>query len=315
MKVFVTGAAGFSGRHLCACLAGIRATGVECVGLVRRDRGALPAGTRTVTGDLLEKESMAAVVREVVPDCTVHLAGALRGNPDALLTSNAAGTANLIEAHRRHAPGARIIVVSSSAVYGDAGEGPIPEDTPFRPVSAYGESKVAQERIALDAALDGLSIAIVRPFNLAGPGQPAAFVIGRIVEDALAVERGDQEAVRLGSLAPRRDYVDVRDAVRAYWLLAAHPAFDAVCAGRAFNVGSGRPTAVRDLLTICEEVRGRRYPLRLDEHPAPDLVPTQTADTRAIAAAVGWQPRYTLRQTMQDMFAEAEAGHAKRTGC
>jgi nucleoside-diphosphate-sugar epimerase len=245
----------------------------------------------------------------------VHLAGALRGEPEDLLASNATGTAHLLDAHRRYAPGARIIVVSSSAVYGYAGAAPIPEDAPRRPVSAYGESKVAQERVAFAAAHDGLAIAIVRPFNLAGPGQSPVFVAGRIVEEALAVERGEQKEIRLGSLAPRRDYVDVRDAVRAYWLLAAHPDFEFACAGRAFNVGSGRASAVGELVALCEEVRGCRYPLRLDDRPRVELIPSQTADTRAIASATGWQPRCTLRQTIEDMFAEAETGHAKRTGC
>jgi len=179
-------------------------------------------------------------VNDICPDAIIHLGGMTRGDLGNLLQANVIGTKNILDAGFAANPDCRILVVSSSAVYGYPGEAPIPESTPLRPLSEYGISKMAQEALALmHHTLNGTHVSIARPFNLAGPGQPESFICGKLVRQVADIEQQKKTALDLLETSSSRDLIDVRDVVRGYWALISHPDFSGKCSGRAFNLGSG----------------------------------------------------------------------------
>jgi GDP-4-dehydro-6-deoxy-D-mannose reductase len=307
MKVLVTGASGFTGVHMHAHLARRCGADHEVWGLAR----GIPQGASSLrwkAADLRDPALVDAAIRTICPDMTLHLAALTTGSDALLHAVNVQGTENLLAAHRRHAPKARILVVSSSAVYGNAGEQPVPEDTPLHPLTAYGKSKCEQELCALAYHRDGMNLGIARPFNLAGPGQSPEFVCGNIVRQVCAIHAGRQEAIHLRDRSSCRDFVDVRDAVRAYWELLTFPGWDDTCAGHAFNVGSERAFSVGTLITVAEDITGTRYPTEIEPDSGKPQVPVQVSDCTRIRSLTGWRAEIPLPRTMKDMIRAACAG-------
>ena len=302
MNVLVTGAAGFTGRRMMAYLATQK--DVTPVGLVRREipkTGDLP--TIPMVADLLDNQRLQAVIPSACPDAVIHLAGLTGGSPEVLHATNVEGTKNLLDAVIRFNPACRILVVSSSAVYGYAGDGPIPETSPLKPVSDYGKSKAEQEMIAFDYAFKEKSaVAVARPFNLAGPGQTDVFVCGRIVNQVVDIERGERDALDLWETSSSRDLIDVRDVVSGYWALLSHPDFPAECSGKAFNLGAGKAFRVSEIIAIVAAITGNHYRVRLPDTPHPIRIPTQQSDNARITALTGWLPEIPLEKTLRDML-------------
>ena len=309
MKILITGASGFSGtaliRHLLAV--GER----DICGIVRslpknpdRDRQ-----VRFVPCDLLDYQRVQEVIADVCPDRVVHLAGLNHGTLDDLLMTNVTGTRNLLDAVQQTNPACRILVVSSSAVYGFAGQKPITENTCLKPISNYGVSKAAQEHVALmQHAINGAPIAIVRPFNLVGPGQPDSFICGRIVRQVVEIEQGERKNLELQETRSYRDFIDVRDAVRAYWALVSHSDFNHACSGTKFNIGSGTAHAVSDVISLVENTTGRQYVVTLPENPPRTPIPYQQGDNTLIRKVSGWHPKISLKDSLADMLAVARSG-------
>ena len=227
MRVLITGATGFAGRHLATLCA---AVGHEVHALVRPGReAAVTHGVRAHAADLGDTGQVAALVRRVAPEGVVHLAGASsvgRSFDDPLGTwdVNLGGTLSVLEALRTAAPDTRALIVTSGEIYGRVPVYalPVTEHTPFDPVSPYGASKAAADLAAGQyRAAYGVAAIRVRAFNHIGPGQDARFVLPNIARQIARAERdglGHVE-VTVGNLDTRRDFVDVRDMVRAYVLL------------------------------------------------------------------------------------------------
>jgi len=305
MKVLVTGAAGFTGRRMMEYLSAPGAP--EPVGLVKR----LPLGQEGdgsfIAADLLDQDSLKAAVSATCPDAVIHLAGLTQGTAEALAAANVTGTKNLLNAAVAANPSCRILVVSSSAVYGYAGDSPIPETAPLRPVGDYGKSKVAQEDLCRQFDMGDSAVAVVRPFNLAGPGQPDSFVCGRIVRQVNEIHDGKRDTLELREIVSSRDLVDVRDVVRGYWALVSRPDYRRDCSGKAFNLGSGMAYRVSAVIALVEEITGERYEVRLPEKPPAIPVPTQRSDNSRITSLTGWRPEIPLKETLRDMLDAARA--------
>jgi GDP-4-dehydro-6-deoxy-D-mannose reductase len=221
-----------------------------------------------------------------------------------LLDANVVATQNLLDAACALENPPRVIVTGSSAEYGYAGTGPIAESAPLRPVGAYGVSKAAADLLARSyAAVRELPVAVVRPFNLVGPGQSDAYLCGKIARQAVEIDLGHRDEISLSDLSSRRDFVDVRDMVAACWSLASIPDFGNRCAGKAFNIGSGNARSVADVLEIVSKITGKRYPVLLPDQEPPVAVPTQRSDNTLITATCGWKPSLTLSQSLKDMLA------------
>lgn len=288
--LFLTGAAGFVGRHL-ASLA--RAEGHEVVGVDRRD----VEGAHTV--DLRDADRLRSVLERARPTWVVHLAGVLR-SPDALAFYGAhvEGTVALLEAVVRLPTRPRVVLASSSAVYGRA-TGVLREDQPAAPLTHYAASKLAQEVVAARAgAADGLEVVVARSFNVVGPGQPETLAAGAFARQIALAERTGRREISVGELGATRDFVDVRDVARAYLALAARGR-----PGGVYNVCSGVGTTLRALLD--ELLLAARVPVevRFDagRRQAHD-VPVQIGDRSRIGSEVQWAPTIPLRQSLIDLL-------------
>jgi len=302
-RALVTGGAGFVGRHLASFLA---AKGCDIWSLDRRAGG--PAGATVIEADLLEPEAADRAVAESLPDFVVHLAArtpanAPGGSAADWLGGDPVATHHLLDAIRTRAPLARVLVVSSSAVYGNvpANRLPIAESSPLQPTTLYGVAKAAVELVALRFYVTfGLHVTRVRPFNLVGPGEPASMLTSTLAVQVARIVSGDCAAVvRMRHRATSRDYVDVRDAVRAYWL-----ALERGVPGEAYNVCSGRCTEIGLLAERLLSVAGASAAVEeTDPAPAPGDIAVQSGDGTKLAAATGWVPEIPLDESLRDLLA------------
>jgi GDP-4-dehydro-6-deoxy-D-mannose reductase len=308
MTILVTGATGFSGQALVRHL--LSAGELDISGIARfvPEKSGPGPGVRLFACDLTDRKQVAEVLSQLRPDRIIHLAGLNRGKAFDLFRANITGTENLLDAVLDINPGCQILVVSSSAVYGYAGDAPISEEMPVKPVGEYGMSKAAQEKVVLERQVKrGAQVAIARTFNLVGPGQPDSLLCGRIVKQVVEIERGGRKTLELLETRSYRDFIDVRDAVRAYRALISHPEFTDMCSGRIFNVGSGKAHAVSDVISLIEEITGQTFVVDLPEDPPIVPIPYQQGDISRIRNLTDWQPEISLKKTLADMLAAARA--------
>lgn len=304
MRVLVTGADGFVGRHLVPRLL---ARGDE-VGAACRPGGApLEAGAATrISFELTEDASVRAALA-YDPDAVVHLAAVAstreaRQDPGGAWVVNAAGTARLAEAmaSRRESGGrdALLLVVSSGEVYG-AGTGvPRREDDPPAPLSPYAASKVGAEVAALEVhRRTGLRVAIARPFTHTGPGQDPRFVLPAFVRRLRAARAEGARVVPTGNLDPVRDLLDVRDVVEAYVALlgAGEP-------GEVYNVARGEGESLRSLFHRLADLIG----VAAEPQPSAELarardIPHMVGDAGKLRRATGWAPAISLEATLRGL--------------
>lgn len=311
MRLLVTGADGFVGRHLVRRLArdGHR------IGAACRPGGAPAAwGDAEVTEIPLELTSDESV-REAVefgPEAVVHLA-AVASNTEAFAdpglawTVNAAGTARLAEAlARRRAGGggeARLLLISSGEVYGAGAEAPRRERDALLPASPYAASKVGAETAGLEVwRRTGLPVIIARPFTHTGPGQDRRFVLPSFVARLREAKAAGERRVPTGNLEPVRDLLDVRDVVEAYVMLLRSGV-----PGEIYNVARGEGASVGTLFRMLAEL------LEVSAEPEPDPalarrsdIPHLVGDSTKLRRATGWAPARTLQQTLQGLV-DAEA--------
>jgi len=297
---FVTGAAGFCGRHLVADLqsAGYRVAGLD------RAASSCP-GAALYVADLDQQDRLQAILAEVRPDLLFHLAALTdpRLRYEELHYVNALGTLSLLDTARQVCPAARVLIASTSAVYGrvPAGRLPIDEDEPFHPANLYAVSKVAQEMIAYQHfAAHGLAVIRSRAFNLTGPGESPGFVTSAFARQIVEIEAGRRPPIiHVGNLDTVRDFVDVRDAVRAYRLLAEQGE-----PGTAYNVCSGRGVSIRALLDALLELA--RVPgIVVEPDPGrlqPADVPISVGSSHELCTTAGWSPTVSLEQTLRDVL-------------
>jgi len=313
MKVLVTGASGFTGQQMIRHLS--QQGGLAVTGLVRKPVPFFQGGNFSCVGaDLLDRARLFDVLTMVRPDRIIHLAGLNHGSLKELLDTNETGTKNLLDAAFKTNPECRVLVIGSSAAYGYAGDDPVREDAPLRPLSDYGVSKAAQDTLALKHhAACGSQVSVARPFNLVGPGQPPTFICGRIVQQVVEIENRQRDALDILETSSRRDFIDVRDAVRAYWAILSHPEFSQQCAGRAFNIGSGITFAISAVISLIEEITGDRYTVRVPENPPGVPVPFLVSDTTRIRTITGWAPEIPFKESLRDMLeaARSSAGNSK----
>lgn len=301
MKILITGSSGFTGHYLINHLLSQSACVKHIWGLSRCSSLITHKKFTPVYVDLGVKESIDCLMQEIRPDAIIHLAGLNRGDLEDLLRSNVVNTRHLLDAMRIHAPGALVLVVSSSAVYGYAGEKPIPEETTLHPVGAYGISKVAEELLAFQYyQVYDLAIAVARPFNLVGPRQLDSFVCGRIIRQALEINVGKRDRFELTGGDARRDYIDVRDVVDAYWRLISHHLFTEKIAGRVFNIGRERSYSVSDIINMISVMMKISSPTSL-QNLGEELVPNQVADTTILRKETDWRPLIDMYSSLKDM--------------
>jgi GDP-4-dehydro-6-deoxy-D-mannose reductase len=289
----ITGVSGFVGKRLQQQLVdqGWQVFGFDVI----------PGLKDVFVGDLSDRVAVSRAITESKPDVIFHLAGVIKSNtPEIFYKVNLLGTLVLLDAVVESGFRPRIVVASSSAVYGrKSGEKPISERVQLHPVTDYAVSKAAQETAALryyDSY--GLAVMIVRMFNLLGPGQPSDLACSAFAcQIALAEMSGETEIVT-GNLGARRDFVDVRDAVRAFAMLAEKGE-----AGQIYNVCSGRGVAIRKCLGEMMSMSTNQLSVRVDaERVQKNDVPVQVGSYQKLHNATGWSPKISLRQSLVDLL-------------
>lgn len=311
MKAFVTGITGFVGSHLADLLL---KENVEIIGLTRwrSPKENILHLVDQVTlehGDLVDLPSLLSILDKHRPDVVFHLAAqsfvpySFRA-PVATLESNVIGTCNLLEAIKilRDDKFDPIVhICSSSEVYGQVrkDEVPIKEDNPFRPASPYAVSKVGEDMLALQYWLSwGIKTIRTRLFTHTGPRRGDVFVVSNFAKQIAEIEDGKRDPIiSVGNLDSIRTFMDVRDAVKAYWLLVNN------CpAGEVYNVGGNITMTVGEMLNKLIQLSTRKD---IEVHTDPDRmrpsdVTLQIPCTDKFREATGWEPEVSFETTLQD---------------
>ncbi|NOJ83695.1 GDP-mannose 4,6-dehydratase [Myxococcus xanthus] len=308
MRILVTGADGFVGRHLCALL---RAAGDEVVE-AHGPRGE-GVNSNALHFDVANEASVKAAVAEVKPEGIIHLAGfssvaKSHHNPSRVFAVNTMGVVHLLTAVRESVPKARVVLVGSGEVYGPVPEGTrATEDTPAVPLSPYAASKSAAELAAVQFHRSyGLEVVMARPFNHLGAGQDPTFVVPSFAAQIRAIGLGTVDPVlRTGNLDAVRDFSHVRDVVEAYRLL-----LDKGAPGQAYNIGSGEGRTIRSLLEEMLSLAGVNARIELD--PArlrPSDIPSLVGAPDKLKA-LGWAPKLTVADALRDVLGPRVPGAA-----
>lgn len=239
MNLLVTGADGFTGRHLVRMA---RARGMD---------------VQALAADLRDADAIGRAVGAHSADAVIHLAAVAfvgHGSATDFYSVNTVGSTLLLDAlARQPRPPSRVLLASSANIYGNAATSPITEDTPPAPVNHYAMSKMAMETMAANWA-DRLPLVIARPFNYTGPGQDESFVIAKLV--AHFARRAP--VITLGNIDVEREYNDVDMVCRAY--------LDMIACGitGTFNVCTGTTHALRDVIALLAQITGHTPEIQVD---------------------------------------------------
>jgi GDP-4-dehydro-6-deoxy-D-mannose reductase len=307
VKVLITGIAGFAGSHLAelALREGAEVVGTILPGAPVDNLATMQKDVTTVGCDLTEPGAAASVLLATRPDRVFHLAGAaVVGTSWALradvLRTNLETMYQLCEGLRRHP--VPCLVVSSGEVYGvvPEAEQPIPETRRWAPGSPYALSKASQELYAgYYARSEGIPLVIVRAFNHVGPRQGLGFVWSDVARQIAEIERGREPAIlEVGTTTTQRDFTDVRDMVRAYWLLLARGE-----PGRTYNAASGKAMSIQEVIDGFLARAARPIEVRqVAERVRPIDLPLLMGDASRLRALTGWAPTIPLLQTLEDVL-------------
>lgn len=311
MKALITGITGFAGSHLAEYLLAEHPD-VEVFGTYRwRSRmdniEHIRSKVKLLEADLRDYTSMHAALEKSRPDVIFHLAAqsfvpSSWTAPNETLTTNVAGQTNLFEAVRALRLDPVIQIACSSEQYGLVlpGETPIRETNPLRPLSPYAVSKVAQDYLGYQYFQSyGLKVVRTRGFNHTGPRRGQVFVTSNFCSQVAAIELGLQEPViRVGNIDAIRDFTDVRDMVRAYWLAVtkAKP-------GEVYNIATGNGIKIREMLERLIKLGKVDVKIEVDpDRLRPSDVEILIGDASKFKADTGWEPRIPFEQTLNDLL-------------
>lgn len=319
MKAFITGITGMVGSHLAEFL--LEETDWEIHGLIRW-RSPLDNIESLVSrinekdrvflhyGDLRDSQSLDLVVEKIRPDYTFHLAAQSypKTSFDAPLdtyATNISGTSSLLEALKKYSPKSVIHVCASSEVFGRVSKDklPINEECSFHPASPYAISKIGTDLVGrFYAEAYDMKVMSTRMFTHTGPRRGDVFAESTFAKQIAMAEKGIIEPIiKVGNLDSMRTIADVRDAVRAYYMLVTvNPT-----SGEYYNIGGTHSCTIGQILndlislsTIKDKIIIEQDPDRLRPIDA-DL---QIPDTTKFKKHTGWEPEYTYEQTISDLL-------------
>lgn len=311
MRVLITGMTGMVGSHLAEYILSHH-PGVDIHGMLRW-RSPLTHISHLLDrinihyAELRDLHSLVALLRKVQPERIFHLAAqsfvtTSFDAPVDTLHTNVIGTTNLLDAIRITGIDTKIHVCSSSEVYGQVleNEVPIKESNPFRPASPYAVSKVGEDMVAYQYFLSyGIKTYRTRMFTHTGPRRGDVFAESAYAKQIVEIEAGIRaNPVRVGNLDSIRTFADVRDAVRAYWLLLEHGV-----PGEVYNIGGNRTMTCGDMLEMLKTMA--RCPIEHLVDPAllrPSDVTLQIPDTTKFHQATGWAPEIPFEDTLQHLL-------------
>ncbi|MEM7413311.1 MAG: GDP-mannose 4,6-dehydratase [Myxococcota bacterium] len=300
MRIWVSGAAGFVGSRL---------------------RPRLEAAGHTVIGvdrevEITDPEAVRESLTSARPDAILHLAAQSSSTRSAAAPERAAqinygGTANVLQLAREHHSQCRVVLVSSSEIYGSRSPGaePFRETDGLAPRTPYARTKAAADLLAARYAADGLDVVRARPFNHTGPGQsPDAFVVPSFARQVAQIASGERPAaLQVGNLASVRDFLDVDDVIEAYLRL-----LDRDVPPGAYNIASGQGRRIGDLLDDLIALAETEATIEVDPErfrPTDDSV----GDASKLRAATGWEPKIPWRDTLSRVLESVASTEAPPT--
>ena len=309
-NALITGITGFVGSHLAEYLLNKE---INVYGTIRwrsktENIDHIKNKLELKQADMKDAHSLESVVNEVEPNYVFHLAAqsfvpmSWRAPADTLET-NIIGTAHLFEAIRKLDCNPVIQVAGSSEEYGLVypDEVPIKETNPLRPLSPYGVSKVAEDRLAYQYYKSyGLKTVITRAFNHEGPRRGEVFVTSNFSKQIAEIEKGKRKPViHVGNLNAQRDFSDVRDVVRAYWLAVNKCEY-----GEVYNICSEKARRIRSVLDLLlnlskvKNIEVKQDPTRM----RPSDVEMLQGDCTKFREKTGWKPEISFEKTMEDLL-------------
>ncbi|MFM1801518.1 MAG: hypothetical protein RJA81_870 [Planctomycetota bacterium] len=305
-RVLVTGAAGFIGSHLVETLveaghqvrAFVRYNGRDDRGHLDRLPNQTLASVEVFRGDLKDPEAVRKAVAE--QEWVLHL-GALIAipysyqNPLDVVQTNVLGTAHVLDACRDSNSLQRVVLTSTSEVYGTAQYVPIDEKHPLVGQSPYAATKIASDSLGLSYYRSfQLPVTVLRPFNTFGPRQSARAIIPSVISQVLVSPK-----IRLGSLSPRRDLTYVKDTARAFMTIAGCDA----ALGKVVNIGRGEDLTIGELVEKIGEIIGVKIEVETDQQrirPEKSEVGRLLAGTSLAQELFEWSSHYTLEQGLAE---------------
>lgn len=307
----ITGITGFVGSHLTELLL---KEGYEVVGTTRPRSPIdnvehLLDRVKIVDAELLDPHSMDSLLKETKPSYIFHLAAqsfvkSSWNSPATTMEINVIGSVHLFEAIRRMGGDPVIQIAGSSEEYGLVHENEIPvkEENPLRPLSPYAVSKVAMDYLGYQYHKSyNMRVIRTRGFNHTGPRQGDVFASSNFAKQIALSEKGKQEPViKVGTLETSRDFTDVRDIVRAYWL-----AVEKCEPGEIYNIASGKAWKISQVLDMLLSMSKMKGKIKIQEDPErmrPSDVPILLGDATKFRKKTGWKPEIPFEKTLEDLL-------------
>jgi len=317
IRYLITGITGFVGPHLSKLLID---EGHEVVGLIRETNGrktdildVLPdkyfSKMDFFYADLCHRDTIFDLFEKQKFDGVFHLAAQSHPptsflDPIGTFNTNANGTINIAEAIRAFQPECKLMFCSTSEVYGVVSEekGAINESFPIAPVNPYAVSKAAADLFIRERVRSlKLPFFVTRAFSHTGPRRGNIFSVSSDAYQIVRIVKGQQEKVlRVGNIESRRAVIDVRDCVRAYYLL-----MQKFSPGEAYNVGGDDVYSMADFIEMMFEIKGLKGKVELKRDPKlvrPIDIPLQVCDSSKLRKLTGWKPKIPIKQTLSDLL-------------
>ncbi len=304
LKIFITGATGFVGRHLINLL---KSPEYKIYGTSFPEKpGPDDKKKNIVYLDIRSEEKISQAIKKAQPDWVFHLAAVSKVKYSwekrrETMETNLMGTFFLFEAVRKYAPESRVLLVSSSDVYGGSSSAKaLREEYPFHITSPYAFTKVGGEILSnFYMQIEKLNIVVARPFPHTGPGQSSDFVCSDWASQIAKIEKGKAEPlIKVGDIRVERDFLDVRDVVRAYVLLMKKGK-----KGEVYNVCSGKLISLKEILDILLSFSSKKIKVKVDPQKKRKIdIPCLLGDNSKIKKETSWEPDIPIEKTLLDLL-------------
>lgn len=311
MKVLITGIGGFAGSHLADYV--VSHSKAKVFGILRdmeKDDNLrqVSDNVELSTCEISDFQSVFKVIKETQPDIIFHVAGqafvpSSFEHAAETFKTNVIGTINIFEAVKASEISPRIIVVTSGEVYGETFGLPAlhTEQSIPQPVNPYAASKTSVDYVAQTyKKYEGLNIVIARPFNHTGPRQRPNFVCSSLAKQIVTIQKTKSpKLLRVGNIKARRDFTDVRDIVRGYWMLSQIDNKN----NFIFNLCSGKIFSIEEIIKLYEEILGEKFELHVEPKRLRGYdIQLLAGNANAIDHSIGWKAEISLKQTLTDLL-------------
>lgn len=299
--VMITGSKGFVGQNITMTILNEHQDEFLLVDFVDPATGQAP--------DIRDALAVNRTILHRKPDFLIHLAAiaaprSAQDDPSGAWAVNMMGTLNLAQAILQHSRHTRMIWSGSSEAYGNSfnvSTLPIIENVALEPLSTYGATKAAADIMLRQMTELGLNVIIFRPFNHSGPGQSTDYVIPTFASQIAKIEANLQEPViNVGNLEARRDFLNVKDVVKAYMLALVRPDMQP---GKRYNISTSDPISIKHILDYYLTITNLDISVHVDKGRFINSpIPVATGDFSALRHACGWSPKITIEETLQSVL-------------